>query len=146
MKVQTEEEKPGYQAAVETTEVTPDSDTAQEDVETACTCETVEVQPENTPSEKNNTENFQEVPKEPVKTVSNKSPEEMTVEELQAGNPGKNGQQWSCYRPDEKNSGRQYLARFPGQLAEELPVGKSFLLPDFSLFVKSSFIDFITGI
>ena len=89
VKVQTEEEKPGYQAAVETTEVTPDSDTAQEDVETACTCETVEVQPENTPSEKNNTENFQEVPKEPVKTVSNKSPEEMTVEELQAAILGK---------------------------------------------------------
>ena len=89
VKVQTEEEKPGCQAAVETTEVTPDSDTAQEDVETACTCETVEVQPENTPSEKNNTENFQEAPNEPVKTVSNKSPEEMTVEELQAAILGK---------------------------------------------------------
>ena len=93
MKVQTEEEKPGCQAAVETTEVTPDSDTAQEyvqeDVETACTCETVEVQPENTPSEKNNTENFQEAPNEPVKTVSNKSPEEMTVEELQTAILGK---------------------------------------------------------
>ena len=89
VKVQTEEEKPGCQAAVETTEVTPDSDTAQEDVETACTCETVEVQPENTPSEKNNTENFQEAPNEPVKTVSNKSPEEMTVEELQTAILGK---------------------------------------------------------
>lgn len=89
VKVQTEEEKPGCQAAVETTEVTPDSDTAQENVETACTCETVEVQPENTPSEKNNTENSQEMPKEPVKTVSNKSPEEMTVEELQAAILGK---------------------------------------------------------
>ena len=47
------------------------------------------MQPENTPSEKNNTENFQEAPNEPVKTVSNKSPEEMTVEELQTAILGK---------------------------------------------------------
>ena len=89
VKVQNEEEKTDCQADFETIEVTPGSDTTQEDVETACTCETVEVQPENTPAEKNNTENSQEVPKEPVKTVSNKSPEEMTVEELQAAILGK---------------------------------------------------------
>ena len=90
VKVQTEEEKPGCQAAVETTEVTSTFDTTQENVaETACTCETAEVQSENTPAEKNDTENSQEPSKEPVKTVSNKSPEEMTVEELQAAILGK---------------------------------------------------------
>ena len=87
VKVQTEEEKPGCQAAFETIEVTPGSDTTQETAETAC--ETAEIQSENTPAEKNNTENSQEVPKEPVKTDSNKSPEEMTVEELQAAILGK---------------------------------------------------------
>ena len=65
-------------------------DTTQENVaETACTCETAEVQSENTPAEKNDTENSQEPSKEPVKTASNKSPEEMTVEELQAAILGK---------------------------------------------------------
>ena len=87
VKVQTEEEKPSCQAAFETIEVTPGSDTTQETAETAC--ETAEIQSENTPAEKNNTENSQEVPKEPVKTDSNKSPEEMTVEELQAAILGK---------------------------------------------------------
>ena len=90
VKVQTEEEKPGCQAAVETTEVTSTFDTTQENVaETACTCETAEVQSENTPAEKNDTENSQEPSKEPVKTASNKSPEEMTVEELQTAILGK---------------------------------------------------------
>ena len=90
VKVQTEEEKTGCQAAFETTEIASDSDIAQEnEAETACTCETAEVQHENTSSESNDTENFQETPNEPVKTVSNKSPEEMTVEELQTAILGK---------------------------------------------------------
>ena len=87
MKVQTEEEKPGCQAAFETTKVTPALDNAQETAETAC--ETAEIHSENTPAENNHTENSQEVPKEPVKTDSNKSPEEMTVEELQTAILGK---------------------------------------------------------
>ena len=41
VKVQTEEEKPGCQAAFETIEVTPGSDTTQETAETAC--ETAEI-------------------------------------------------------------------------------------------------------
>ena len=89
VKVQTEEEKPGCQAAFETTKVTPTLDTAQKNAETACACENAEIQSENTPAEKNHTENSQEVPREPVKTDSNKSPEEMTVEELQTAILGK---------------------------------------------------------
>ena len=80
VKVQTEEEKPGCQAEFETIEVTPGSHTAQENAE---------IHSENTPAEKNHTENSQEVSKEPVKTDSNKSPEEMTVEELQTAILGK---------------------------------------------------------
>lgn len=89
VKVQTEEEKPGCQAEFETTKVTPTLDTAQENAETACACETAEIHSENTPAENNHTENSQEVSKEPVKTDSNKSPEEMTVEELQTAILGK---------------------------------------------------------
>ena len=89
VEVQAEKEKPDCQAAVETTEIASDSDTAQETAETACTCETAEVQSENTPAEKNDTENSQEVPRESVKTDPNKSPEEMTVEELQTAILGK---------------------------------------------------------
>ena len=67
--------------------MTPALDNAQETAETAC--ETAEIHSENTPAENNHTENSQEVPKEPVKTDSNKSPEEMTVEELQTAILGK---------------------------------------------------------
>ena len=89
VKVQIEEEKPDCQAAFETTKVTPTLDTAQENAETACACETAEIHSENTPAENNHTENSQEVSREPVKTDSNKSPEEMTVEELQTAILGK---------------------------------------------------------
>ena len=89
MEVQNEEEKTSCQADFETIEVTPGSDTTQENAETACACETAEIQSENTPAEKNNTENSQEIPREPVKTDPNKSPEEMTVEELQTAILGK---------------------------------------------------------
>ena len=89
VKVQTEEEKPGCQAAFETTKVTPTLDTAQKNAETACACENAEIHSENTSAENNHTENSQEVSKEPVKIDSNKSPEEMTVEELQTAILGK---------------------------------------------------------
>ena len=89
VEVQTEEEKTGCQVDFETTKVTPTLDTAQENAETACACENAEIHSENTPAEKNHTENSQEVSKEPVKTDSNKSPEEMTVEELQTAILGK---------------------------------------------------------
>ena len=57
--------------------------------------------------------------KEPVNFDSNKAPEDMSIEELQAGILAKMATNGSVTDQMKKTSLRQYLARFSGQLDQK---------------------------